>query len=548
MIVGLSAAVVFTPSLASAATFSSYTDAFQLSPLTISVNDLVSRQKTNTIANNAITNSEIVSWNSWVVNGSDENVEMHVGASEDLIDVGILKPGSAGLILERSGYWLKIRSGSREGWVNEELVLTGAQAYTYALQTSASSVKALHDDTPLYSSGLVHSKTDKALKKDMVLPIADQSDISNLTPFWSTASTASDWIAVNYAGKTYYVAADDVATGLPLESSSAVPKKSKRQAEKDLDKHKTQLMSFDLRGKCDADVLTYMGWRCITNTSSKQYQLLSQFESYDSNGFGKIGNRYVIACSPLFGEIGDLLDVKFANGTVLHAIIGDHKNLHDDGANIWGHQHGRAVIEFVVNKASWYGGHKNILSYHPEWSGRVNTIANYGNIWDSDDANVASLRERARRHAQEVASEAKSIQAEKKAEKEKKKEEKQKKAEEKKKAAAKKKAQERKRKKAEEKRRKAREKQQRQNTEQEKNQKKHSDEKNSSDQTDNQKSTDTDSGSQNDSSQNTKNGSQSGSGSGDSNTTDDSTNNSEQSGSNSGSDSNSSVDSSAPAE
>ena len=53
-----------------------------------------------------------------------------------------------------------------------------------------------------------------------------------------------------------------------------------------------------------------MGWSLITSTGSNQYKLrVKTGEHYDANGFGKIGDRYVIACTPTFGKIGDEIDL-----------------------------------------------------------------------------------------------------------------------------------------------------------------------------------------------------------------------------------------------
>ena len=77
-------------------------------------------------------------------------------------------------------------------------------------------------------------------------------------------------------------------------------------------------------------------------------------EHYDANGFGKIGDRYVIACTPTFGKIGDEIDFVLANGRVIHGVMGDEKNMSDAGCNKWGHDGGHSVVEFVVNKSMWY--------------------------------------------------------------------------------------------------------------------------------------------------------------------------------------------------
>ncbi|MFV0362364.1 MAG: CHAP domain-containing protein, partial [Suipraeoptans sp.] len=74
-------------------------------------------------------------------------------------------------------------------------------------------------------------------------------------------------------------------------------------------------------------VYTYMGWQMITSPSSAQYKLRQEAGmNFDEKGFGKIGNRYVIACTTTFGAVGDYVDWYLDNGEVIHAIIGDIKS------------------------------------------------------------------------------------------------------------------------------------------------------------------------------------------------------------------------------
>lgn len=117
------------------------------------------------------------------------------------------------------------------------------------------------------------------------------------------------------------------------------------------------------------DVYSYMGWEMITYRGTRQYELRIQSgEPYDRNGFGVINGRYVIACTSTFGEIGDEVDFVLGNGKVIHAIIGEYKSFDDPDCNTWGHEYGHCVVEFCVNKMSWYGSGKSITRYHPEWA------------------------------------------------------------------------------------------------------------------------------------------------------------------------------------
>lgn len=127
---------------------------------------------------------------------------------------------------------------------------------------------------------------------------------------------------------------------------------------------------------------SYMGWQLITSPSSQQYKLKQQAGmKFDQNGFGKINDRYVIACTTTFGKVGDYIDWKLSNGTVIKTVIGDIKNQTDPGCNIWGHKNGACIIEFVVDKNSWYGTRRYPTNFHPEWNARVTKARKTGSYW-----------------------------------------------------------------------------------------------------------------------------------------------------------------------
>ena len=130
-------------------------------------------------------------------------------------------------------------------------------------------------------------------------------------------------------------------------------------------------------------VHSYMGWQCITDTSSNQYKLRTEAGmNFDEQGFGKIGDRYVVATTTTFGNVGDYIDVVQEDGTVIKCIIGDIKSQGDANCNKWGHSNGVDVVEFVVDKSSWYGSSNSVVKFHPEWNKNIDTIINKGNYFD----------------------------------------------------------------------------------------------------------------------------------------------------------------------
>ena len=135
----------------------------------------------------------------------------------------------------------------------------------------------------------------------------------------------------------------------------------------------------------------YMAWRKITGVS---YQLMLKQkagEKYDSDGFAKIGDRWVIACTSTFGVIGDYVDFYQSNGNVFKCIIGDLKNPRDPGWCVWGHSEGKNVIEFVTN---WPDHHINpgTKNLHPEWAGQTVVKAVNGGSFFTPEENLAQRK------------------------------------------------------------------------------------------------------------------------------------------------------------
>lgn len=150
-------------------------------------------------------------------------------------------------------------------------------------------------------------------------------------------------------------------------------------------------------------VHSYMGWQTITSTTSNQYKLMHQSGmNFDEEGFGRINGRYVIACTSTYGNVGDYVDFYQEDGSVIQCIIGDIKNQNDTGCNEWGHSNGQNVIEFVVDKNSWYstekGGNASNMHInpgnqgcHPEWNQNITKVVNGGSYFDNPNFGAENI-------------------------------------------------------------------------------------------------------------------------------------------------------------
>jgi hypothetical protein len=125
----------------------------------------------------------------------------------------------------------------------------------------------------------------------------------------------------------------------------------------------------------DTDFKSYMDYRCITDTHSRQYRLQQAAET-DENGLRVYKNRYMVAVGTYYGEVGDNLVVTLDTGVTFDAVIGDIKAdcttdkthryhpMRDGNGN---------VVEFIVDIRE--------LPKAVRWSGTVSSIEEFeGNI------------------------------------------------------------------------------------------------------------------------------------------------------------------------
>lgn len=94
---------------------------------------------------------------------------------------------------------------------------------------------------------------------------------------------------------------------------------------------------------------SYMGAHKITDTSSAQYQLKSEYLD-SACGIKLVGDRYVIAIGTYYTEtVGTRVDLVMESDEVVPCIVGDVKRDRDTDAMNRQHNVDGSVIEFVVN-------------------------------------------------------------------------------------------------------------------------------------------------------------------------------------------------------
>ena len=114
---------------------------------------------------------------------------------------------------------------------------------------------------------------------------------------------------------------------------------------------------------------TWMGYKAITNTSSKQYELQQKCTT-DANGLRVYDGRYCIALGTYYTkDIGTYVDVTLIDGTVLPCILGDVKSdKHTDSANRQMVANGN-VVEFIVDS--------DVLQSSAKSTGNISSIPGF---------------------------------------------------------------------------------------------------------------------------------------------------------------------------
>jgi len=124
-------------------------------------------------------------------------------------------------------------------------------------------------------------------------------------------------------------------------------------------------------------------WARNSNQGKLYYDYWLPTGAKFDNGIAVYDNRYLIACTETFGQVGDKVDFFLDDGTKIPCIIADIKSSGDAGYNEWGHNNGQNVLEFEVSRAYFKQyGNPGSGQWFPEWSGkRVSSAKNLGSIW-----------------------------------------------------------------------------------------------------------------------------------------------------------------------
>lgn len=124
------------------------------------------------------------------------------------------------------------------------------------------------------------------------------------------------------------------------------------------------------KGNKDNSFKCYMGKKLVTNKDTLQYRFLysNQVTLDKSNGIFKNKDYSIIAISPKYGKIGDLIAIEFDHQKIEFFYIGDYKKPSETdkyGAHPINNKFS-CIIEFIVDK--------NKLSSYTKKTGNLNNV------------------------------------------------------------------------------------------------------------------------------------------------------------------------------
>lgn len=160
----------------------------------------------------------------------------------------------------------------------------------------------------------------------------------------------------------------------------------------------------NLSGKNLGKFKSYMSYKALTNKDADQY--LYQNPGYVNSAGksvsgetknGKYGIRHynglpMVAMSTMYGNIGDIVEIRFSGGGVLRAVIGDWKH-NDHVEHTWGsHKDDGSIVEFITDPDAMdpkIRESSNFNSY-PEFEGYVVEIAPKGKSLGASSKGIRS--------------------------------------------------------------------------------------------------------------------------------------------------------------
>ena len=174
-------------------------------------------------------------WGAKVLAKVEDYVTVREEPSSDSKAVGRLFKSDGGEILEETeDGWTKIRSGNVEGYVSNEYLYFGQEAYEASKEEATLTATSLTGGLRIRSEANTDAKILKNVEEGAKLSVVEQLD---------------EWVQVEYAeDKTGYVSAEFVDVNYELGEALTMEEIEKKEAEEKKEKLKQQLSALQANG------------------------------------------------------------------------------------------------------------------------------------------------------------------------------------------------------------------------------------------------------------------------------------------------------------
>ena len=177
-------------------------------------------------------------WENKVLANVDDYVTVRSEPDSESTALGRMFKGDGGNVVERLEGWTKIQSGNLEGYVSNEYLLFGFEAYEQAQEEAVPVATSLTGGLRIREEASTEAKILKNVGEGTKLDVVAGEE-----------TEGAGWIHVQYAEeKTGYVSAEYVSVEFELGEAMTMEEIKKKEAEEKREKLKQQLDAFKANG------------------------------------------------------------------------------------------------------------------------------------------------------------------------------------------------------------------------------------------------------------------------------------------------------------
>lgn len=156
-------------------------------------------------------------WQTRLMAEVNEFLYVRAAAEENAEIVGKMYKGDVAEIVEAGDTWTHVKSGNVDGYVHNDYVVTGQEAFAYAAANVDTSAE-------VQTNGL-RIRSEASEDSSVIMVVSEGTDLQVDTSVEAT----EEWVAVTYGGSTRYVSAEFVDVELELGEAITIEEEQEEQ-------------------------------------------------------------------------------------------------------------------------------------------------------------------------------------------------------------------------------------------------------------------------------------------------------------------------------